>query len=318
MPSLEHEIVVNIINSSPELILDLLRRVLPQEIPPYATISQGNPIVQRIVPSEYRSDAVLELRAQDGKLIAELIFEVQISIDKRKLQIWPIYLVSGRAEHEAYVLLVILTWDEDVAAWARTPIDLGFGQGILRFVVIGPGVIPKIRDEEQAYQNPPLAVLSALSHARDEKEGTQIALAAFAALTRLLPEQVDSEIVQAYMLIIWRTLEPVAQKILETKLMEIGSLKNVPLIPFFQRIADKIEAEALEKGRAEGRAEGAANALHEVLLDVIEQRHIVLSEDERVEIETCQDTAVLYRWMHNAVTASTAHELFSKDAKGSP
>lgn len=324
MPSLEHQLVLEIIRNSPQLAVDLLNRVLPSKLPPHASIALVPPNAEQFVPAELRADAILELRDPEGTPVAEIIVEIQASIDADKPFIWPAYLINRRAKHRRKVVLAIIALDKTVARWAQTPIHLDFEQGVLTLPVIGPGVIPKVRDPAQAEENPPLAVLSALTHAKDQESGTEIALNAFFCLVRLPEEQIDTELIQAYIHAIWRALGPLAQKILELKLMEAGSLKNLAHSPPFQRLAEyyraEFEPELIAKGRAEGKAEGKAEGearatvltLRSTLLDALELRKISLSSDQRKSIESCEDPALLKRWVHNAFTASTAEELFAE------
>lgn len=60
-------------------------------------------------------------------------------------------------------------------------------------------------------------------------------------------------------------------------------------------------------GRAEGKAEGKAESVPTVLA----ARSIALPDDVRERNSTCDDLALLDRWLTRAATATTVEELFA-------
>lgn len=92
------------------------------------------------LPRELRADGVIKL-TRGGEPALALVVEVQLGIDPDKRLTWPAYLVGARLTHRCDVVLIVLTADRDVAAWARKPIELGPGTGTVRTLVLaGPGV----------------------------------------------------------------------------------------------------------------------------------------------------------------------------------
>src|SRR5215469_2127664 len=65
-----------------------------------------------------------------------------------------------------------------------------------------------------------------------------------------------------------------------------------------------------EKGRAKGRAEGLVEAKAGALLEALEVRGIQVTKAQRAKVEASTDLAQLDTWFRNALTASSADEVF--------
>jgi len=157
----------------PELLRDALRVSLPH----YTEVRLDSADLTDIQPAEYRADMVMLLL--DGSPVLGIVLEVQLSRDEDKHYVWPVYVTNLRARIRCPVCLLVFTVEENVARWARKIIDMGGGN---RFVprVLSLSGIPEVTDEQQAKENPELAVLSAMAHARDTDtdKSTRIALLA--------------------------------------------------------------------------------------------------------------------------------------------
>jgi type II secretory pathway component PulK len=64
--------------------------------------------------------------------------------------------------------------------------------------------------------------------------------------------------------------------------------------------------------KAEGRAEGRIAGIAESVLEILEARGIPVSEAQRQEILSCQDSDRLSRWLRRAVLVSSAGEVTSE------
>ena len=73
--------------------------------------------------------------------------------------------------------------------------------------------------------------------------------------------------------------------------------------------AKKYFGQGLAEGREEGREEGR-DAMVRSLLRLLDRRHLVLSPEERLRIESCTDLATLEQWIERAGDAAAASELF--------
>src|SRR5258706_15834065 len=167
MPSLLHEGILELIRERPDFVALLLRQLLHVSVPPFTEARLADATLTEPVPTEYRADAVV-LFANERPVFG-CIVEAQLAQDPRKFFSWPVYTMSARARYECPFVLVVVTPDEGVAAWAARPISLGGAQSFCLFV-IGPSGVPIITDPIVAVAEPELALLSALAPAKSDSE----------------------------------------------------------------------------------------------------------------------------------------------------
>ena len=68
MPSLEHEAPLEVIRQQPDVVADLLRRVLPQlRLPARVTGALGSADMSQVAPAQYFADMVVVLSDQQTK-----------------------------------------------------------------------------------------------------------------------------------------------------------------------------------------------------------------------------------------------------------
>lgn len=77
---------------------------------------------------------------------------------------------------------------------------------------------------------------------------------------------------------------------------------------------DAVRAESRAEGEVRGRAEGEIEALRDSILDVFAARDLALGDDVGAAIASCQETAVLKRWLRQAVTAETAGDILIRSS----
>ncbi|HET9930018.1 MAG TPA: hypothetical protein VFQ35_04990, partial [Polyangiaceae bacterium] len=284
MPSLDHELLIELFRNQPELAAQLLRDALHLELPAYTEARLASSDLTELVPTEFRADAVVLL--VDGKPVLGVIVEAQLSRDERKRFTWPAYVSVLRARHQCPVELLVVTPDRAVATWASTPISLDLtGSAALRPRVLGPETIPIVTDAERAAREPEFAVLSLMAHGRDDTEtAVSIALAAGHAVQFLSEDQRV-----LYLALIESALSDEAKKAFE---MHPQSGK---LISSWQRAP-------FEKARA---AEKAAD-----IIAVLEARGLVVSDAQRQRITETSDLDTLSRWVRRAATVTSTDALF--------
>lgn len=163
---------------------ELLREVLHVGLPNFTEVQIYSADLTDVQPTEYRADLVLRLL--DGTEVLGIVVEVQLSPDRRKRFVWPVYAATLRARLECPVCLLVVTVDEAIARWAAQAIEMGGGN---RFVplVLRPSGVPEVTDEAQARADPELAVLSAMAHGADPdmEKAVRIARAALSAVRDL-------------------------------------------------------------------------------------------------------------------------------------
>jgi hypothetical protein len=185
MPSVLHQILVELFGRRPTLAPELLRDALGLVLPEYDYVELTDTDLSQVVPPEYRADQVLILRSWgqseggdgepggagkpggpdgDGEPVMSIVLEVQLRTDEDKRFSWPCYQVIERSRLRCPCCLLVITPDESVAQWAATPIDTGQPGTAFAPVVLGPDAVPIITAVDQARQRPELALLSVLAH----------------------------------------------------------------------------------------------------------------------------------------------------------
>jgi hypothetical protein len=286
MVSQTHEGLVLLFRNRPELAPELLRDALGIALPDYSEVRVESADLTEAAPVEARADLVVLL--VNGRPVMGIVLEVQLDKDAQKRFTWPLYGVGARVRFECPCVVMVVAPKASVARWAAAPIELGPGS---RFtpLVIGPDAVPVVTDEAQAIAEPELAILSVIAHGQgDVERAVRIALAASVA-----SESLDEDLGLLYSSLIRAALSDAARKAFQ-------------MLPQGQRFFDEDMQRSFEKGEAKGKAEGKA----EGVLAVLEARGLPLSVDERERIQNCTDLAVLDRWLHRAVTVTTARELF--------
>ena len=98
MPSMAHEILVDLFKNRPSLAAEILVEVLGVSLPAYTEARLASADLTEIQPAEYRADVVVVLL--DGDVpVRVIIVEVQLAIDPRKRLSWPAYVTVSRAIH---------------------------------------------------------------------------------------------------------------------------------------------------------------------------------------------------------------------------
>ena len=182
MPSHLHEALLLLFRNRPALAPELLRDALHMALPDYTDVRIDSADLTDIQPAEYRADMVILLL--HGSPVLGIVLEMQLSNDEDKRYVWPVYVVNLRARIRCPVCLLVITAEENVARWASKPIELGAGNCFVPRVLSLSGV-PEITDEERAKEDPELAVLSAMAHARDPDPAKSARIALVAQMVSL-------------------------------------------------------------------------------------------------------------------------------------
>ena len=282
--SLPHEALLLLFRNRPELAPELLRDALHVPLPAYAEARIESAELTDVVPTEYRADLVVLL--VNGKPVLGIVVEVQLQKDPRKPLTWPVYATNLRARLSCPTCVLVVTPSESVAAWARTPVDIGPGFSFAPLVV-GPQAVPVVSDAAEAARDPELAVLSAMAHGQGDA-ASRIALAALAAAGTL-----DDDRAMLYWDLVLASLGEAARVALE-ELMATGNYEY--------------QSDFAKKHRAEGRAEGEATAI----LTILDARGLAVTSEQRRRIVACSDPAALERWIRKAVLVTEVDDLFAE------
>lgn len=281
MPSQLHEVLVSFFQERPELAPLLLEQSLGVTLPAYTEVKVDSATLSEVTPAEYRADVVILLYS--GRPVLGIVVEVQLGVDLRKRFTWPVYVASLRSRFECAACLMVVAPEGDVARWAATPIETG-PCSVFTPLVIGAQCVPVVTDQNLAIEYPELAVMSVMAHgAGDPKTALTIAQIAAAAALRL-----ESDKQALYLDLIENALGEAARK----------AFQMLPQSYQFQ-------GPSYLKGRSDGKAEGKADAV----LEVLAEREISVTEEQRRRILGCDDLKQLGVWLRRAMTAADASEL---------
>ncbi|MEV5507355.1 hypothetical protein [Streptomyces orinoci] len=294
MVTSRHEASHRIFQERPELLRPVFQ-ILGVPYPAEAGVEALTPDTTEIRPLERRVDSVLRIKPPDGGGFL-LAIEAQGRRDEDKAVNWAYYLSHLKAKYQRPALLLVVCQDKATATWASGPFELGTKDWTalsLHPLVLSPGNVPEILDQEEAAKDPTLATFSALTHGRSPNLP-----AILEALARALG-----------------TADPQTVKYC-SELLEIG-LGDTParetwrmLMPgtFFPGRGTLIE-ESFEEGREEGRAEERAR----LVLVALERRGISASPEVRQRVTECKDLDTLQIWLDRAFSVATADELFADE-----
>ena len=294
MPSATHQALVALLCEHPELMA-VLAPVMDLGLPGRIRIRPASAQFTDLEPPNYPADLVLRIEDERGRLLHLFIVEIQLRRDRRKRISWPIYVTSARAQIGAKgrLTLVVLALNPAVAAWCAQPIELDTNGSVLRPLVLGPSIIPKIVDAERARAHPELAVLSAVVHAR-AAEASEIATAALMACGTL-----DSDQASLYSDLIVAQLDTVARRAVE-KLMEIQGYR--------------LQTAFARRHFAAGRKEGRKEALAQILTLQLEQQFGPLPRDAALAIEAA-DMKTLLAWGTRVLAAASLDEVLARPTR---
>ena len=286
MPSLTHEVVLELLRNQPDLLPTLLQHIGHPEVPPDAIVRVGAADANLMVPVEYRADMVLLVGEPDPTIV--FVIEAQLGIDLAKLLKWPAYLANLRVRYKCPVVLVIFTVDEAVMRWASQPIHLG-GDSVIVPIVFGPGNLPRIVDVEEARKCPALALLSALAYGKDENAAELVAAAKVAI------DLLDKDGDRGYLEAVWRAFNDVASNLLE-KMMQLPTNFEYTFPP-------------LRKAFGAGEARGEARGKAEAVLRILVKRGISVPDAAKERVLTCADIDLLTCWFDRAIAAGSIEEV---------
>ena len=240
MPSHPHDWLVEFFRNRPFLAPELLREALHVNLPNFTEVQIYSADLTDVQPTEYRADLVLRLVA--GTEVLGVVVEVQLSPDRRKRFVWPVYVATLRARLECPVCLLVVTVEEAIARWAAQVIEMGGGN---RFVplVLRPSGVPEVTDETQARADPELAVLSAMAHGADTdmEKAVRIAVAALTAARDL-----DDDRFTIYLDLIGKSHPEVARRAMQA------------MDPRKYEYQSEFARRYVAQGRAEGEIKGRA------------------------------------------------------------
>jgi hypothetical protein len=277
MPSMAHEILVDLFKNRPSLAAEILVEVLGLSLPDYTEARIASADLTEIQPAEYRADIVVIL-FHDGNPVRVVIVEVQLAADPQKRLSWPAYVTVARAVHGCPAALLVVAPEPAVAAWCAEPIETGVPGFVLRPPVLRRTAVPAVTDPGEAARRPELGVLSVMAHG-DTEQGATIAAAVVPAI-----QELDDDRVKLYYDLVYNSLNKAARRSLE------AIMKGY-----------EYQSDFAKKYVAQGRAEEAAHAV----LTVLRGRGLAVTDAARERILSQKDLERLERWLEKAIVADS-------------
>jgi hypothetical protein len=295
MPSMLHDMLLELFKNRPLMAAELLQSVLGSRLPSYDTARLEPTDMSECPPTAYHADSVALLtdsQSRAGPLA--VVVEIQRGRDKDKRWTWPVYVTTVRARYKCPTALLVLCPDPGVAIWCAQPIDLGPPGSTFQPIVIGPRTVPVITDPAEAEQSLEMAVLSAFAHSGGP-DSEQVLKTTCSALSAVKDDRSAM-----YAGFLHAVLPAASRTLLEALVRTVDWRKvDLPIPPWAE--------EAAEKAAKQAFAEGEASAL----LQVLSARGIDVPEEARAQITACTDVEQLHVWLGLAVTANQVSDLFA-------
>jgi hypothetical protein len=291
MPSMAHEILVDLFKNRPSLAAEILVEVLGLSLPAYTEARIASADLTEIQPAEYRADVVVVLLDRDVP-VRVVIVEVQLAVDPKKRLSWPAYVTVSRAVHGCPVALLVVAPDPVVAGWCAEPIETGVPGFVLRPPVLRRTEVPVVTDPGEAARRPELGVLSALAHGETE-QGATIAAAVLPAIQGL-----DDDRLKLYYDLVYNSLNEAARRALEAMMKGYEYQSD-----FAKKYVAQGHAEGLTEGLAEGLTRGRIEEAARAVLTVLRVRGLAVSDAARERILSQKDPERLERWLEKAAVA---------------
>ena len=171
MPSMAHEILLDLFKNRPSLAAEILAEVLGISLPPYTEARLASTDLTEIQPAEYRADVVVVLLDGDvprpgGHRRGPTGGRFQKALQLARL-------CDGLARHPRLPGgLLVVAPDPAVADWCAEPIETGVPGFVLRPPVLRRTDVPVVTDPGEAARRPELGVLSAMAHGETEQGAT--------------------------------------------------------------------------------------------------------------------------------------------------
>ena len=285
MPGIPHEVVLLAIRENPELLAEVLRRVVGTDMSGPIEVVDSN--VRFAASLETRPDLVLRTPNATSRWI---IIELQNRRDQSKCRSWPL-AVSVLLQRDGMGDVVVITASRSVATWAQRAAHHRGERGTSLDVT--PVILLLSRDRIEALldpERPELAIFAVWACCRgDGPEARRVATRAI-ALTAELPGPLREGQTRAIMAMLSQRL--------------LAALKEIAMD------ADKVpETKASRAFRIffeqRGEARGKAQGKQEALLAVLAARGFSPSNEARASIAAVTDLAMLDRCIQAAVTAAS-------------
>jgi hypothetical protein len=260
-----------------ETRVDMVLRLWPQDVPRSPTMR------------------IIRLRGALG-----ILTEFQDLIDALKQDRWPELGLAYRPYVGRQIIVVVLTFEPEVAKWVREVMMPKLGH--LQIILLTPDTIPRSTPIEPTLQ-PQRALIDAMVHVRDATEIDRLCRAILA----LRELEADEAVLYEEML-----MSHMGKELIMTAIRELranGSLRDeeVRLTPRERQSYAYVQGH--EDGREEGREEGERIGRASFLVALLRRRGIEVDAALEAAILECRDAAKLDHWLTRALVVDQARAL---------
>lgn len=301
--SLLHEAPLEVLRQRPDVVLELLA-LARQPLPPGPlSVEACATDVTEVVPVLRSADFVALIHAGLTRTIElVIVVEVQRNIDDDKQYVWPQYVVGLGAQHRAPVLLLVWTFDEPVARWARRACPAGPSLRLTP-TVIGPRDLPRIRSTEDARAHVELTMLTALTRLGGGRPPTPAAEEEVLRVAEVVAHLPDTDRRRRYASLLHAAARDPFRAIL-TRFLEVHGMSALELI----------RNEGREEGRAEGLEQGLEQGLalsRSTLLRLLRFRGFTVDAAVEARVAGATEIAQLERWLDRVLDAPSLEDVFA-------
>lgn len=324
-----HAGMLALLRSEPDWLIEVLVALgrLPAPLPVELFPSEAWPRGEEGRRREVRADLwpievppSPSLRRVRRQIRGAVVLELQMRIDRTKLERWPELLILYRPYLGAEVVFVVLTLEPEVGRWVRDEVVPLLGEE--RVVLVCPELIPKF-DPVDPRESPHRALLDAMVHARDS-EDHGLAGRAILALREL---DVEEATLYEEMLLSHLGEELIMRAIRELRtnghLPEHDDDDDEPLtaseLQSFRYVRGHRAGleQGREQGREEGREEGELRGRANALLDILRLRGLEVDPQVAEQVLACRDAPRLQRWLTRALIVDQARALLDESVESS-
>jgi hypothetical protein len=282
----EHEALHRIFQQDHELFARSVARILGIPVAVPDTVTVLNSDLTETKPVERRVDSVLlaELLVETQVSRYILVIESQTEPEETRRHRWPYAIAYLHDKYQCPVILLVVCSKAATARWARKPIEIGLpGLTCMTVlgIVFGPDNVPIVTDPAEAAEDICFTVFSALTHSRSRAVG---------GILKVLAEALG-------------TVEPDTGALL-AEFTEAGLGSTAGQHIWRQLMAIKNSYPYVSQMRAQGRLEGQRMGI----MRLLENRAIVVSDDVRELIHSCDQAEVLDQWFDLALVVNDGNE----------
>ncbi|QSB05275.1 hypothetical protein [Natronoglycomyces albus] len=293
MPNFKHETPLRVFQTKPAVAGALLRMAFGKHLPDFATVEPSSEALTDVRPVELNCDSVQICRDTEGEIVFAVIIEVQNRPAVDKPYGWIAYMANLERRLKCNVALLVFCPDRRTAAWAKNAgCDRLWG---LEFFpqVVGPEEVPEARNRREGPYALAETVVSVLIH-HDSPWRPQIIETLEAELRELSQEEAIE-----YANEIFPSFDEADSETIRMVMMP-------EVYPFHRALV----GDSYETIKAEGKAEREAN----LVLRLLTNRSVAVTDDQRERIESCTDLDQLDEWFDRAMVVTDAAEMFDQSS----